>query len=534
MNYGLKYGFVSGKTKPSGYILLAPSNFAGVGSDEGGGVFAATLTWIDTVGNTEATASYLLYKDDVFLASIPAGTLTYVDNDVLPDAGYRYTIRTKDVVGFNSEHTSSLSVAIPNLILASTPAMPTIAMRGIDSFTLNWTAPTEGSYPISEYIVKMDGTEVSRTASLTDVVYFVARKRTYPTWTVTAVDTAGWQSSESPGRTTDSTNGDIDPLSAAIEWTYQGTSSENIRVFIGAILQNQTPINVDSAITYGGIDNQYDGVQLGDVEFSYKSELLSDQCHSFPLAIKMTDSDNFISMRIWGGLTQVYERINGTWTKLFTTPHSGNKNETFMIKSVGQVITCYRNGTLIFTHTTTLTGTRVGIVQRECPSGNFYLGSYYKLVTETCDAEGTQLLDNSTFDCGTLRWSSDATYPATITDNGDGSLHLQADTEYGSLVPDKNQHPDGSYNITVQVSGIVGVGKVSIRDGSGTWHSTTLVDGENIVPYTGVIDNINVGADNDTTFEADFQFLGLEAVVVYVVDDNGTKIVDDQGRYVTT
>ena len=531
MNYGLQFGFSSGKSKPSGYILLAPSSFSGVGSDEGGGVFAATLTWADTPGNTEVTASYLIYKDDAFLVSVPAGTLTYVDNAVLPDSGYTYTIRTKDVVGFNSNHSASISVGIPNLIIPTTPAEPTLALRGIDSFTLNWVAPAVGSYPIVEFIVKEDGVEIARTTAISQVVYFEARKRTYPSWSVTAVDSAGWESSESPRILSDSNDGDIDPLSDAIEWTYHGTNPENTRVFIGAILQNQTS-NVNDYYTYGGIDNQYDGVELGDVEFSFRSELISNQCHSFPLCIKMTDESNWMSIRIWGGQIQLYERIGGVDARVFEAPHSGNKNEIFKIKSVGQVITIYRYDTLLFTYTTTLTGGKVGIVQRSCPSGNNYLGSQYTLVAETCDAEGTQLLDNASFDCGTLRWSSDASYPATITSNGDGSVHLTADTLYGSLMPDKNQHPDGSYNITVQVSGIVGTGKVSVRDASGTWHSTALVDGENIVPYTGVIDNINVGADNDATFEADFQFLGLEAVVMYVVDDNGMKIVDDQGRYV--
>jgi len=141
-----------------------------------------------------------------------------------------------------------------------------------------------------------------------------------------------------------------------------------------------------------------------------------------------------------------------------------------------------------------------------------------------CDASGSQLFDNSSFDCGTENWAFDAGYPSTITDNGDGSIHLKGDTEYGSIVPTKATHPDGSYNITISVSGIVGVGKVSIRDTVGIWHSQTLIDGTNIYPYTGDIDTVNIGADNDVTFECDFQFVGLEVAVPLVVTYNGEPV----------
>jgi len=143
----------------------------------------------------------------------------------------------------------------------------------------------------------------------------------------------------------------------------------------------------------------------------------------------------------------------------------------------------------------------------------FKAGSFSTL---NCDATGTQLIDNHTFDCGVENWTSDPTYPATITDNGDGSLHVVADTAYGSLVPDffvSDSLPDGSYDLTVDVRNITGVGKASIRDDGGTWHSQALVDGNNVFPYTGTISTINVGADNDASFVADFELIGLEVSV---------------------
>ena len=131
-----------------------------------------------------------------------------------------------------------------------------------------------------------------------------------------------------------------------------------------------------------------------------------------------------------------------------------------------------------------------------------------------CDARGTQLFDNSSFNCGVENWTSDPTYPATITDNGDGSIHLQSDTEYGSIIPTRDTHPDESYDITIAVRNVTGAGKVSIRDGGGTWHSQTLVDGTNTYPYVGVVDTVNIGADNDVTFECDFDFVGMSVSTV--------------------
>ena len=367
---------------PVGYIINSPTSLAGTGSDDGGGVFAANLTWTNPAGNNSPTVEFYLYKDGAVVAIIPNGTFSYKDTDVLPDSGYTYSIKLKDTENYTSDMSTTISVAIPNLVLASAPGLPSIASRGIDSFKLSWNAPTQGSYPIVEYVIKKDGREVSRTADLTTPVYFKARDRKYPTWSVQAVDSKGWLSSDSAGRTTSDTDGDIDPLSSAIEWNYEGTNPETTRVFIGAVLQNTTA-NVNDFYAFGGLDNELDGVALGDVEFSFRSELLSNQCHSFPLAIKASDESNWVSMRIWGGEIQVYERTGGIDAKLFSTPHSGNKNERFTIKSVGNEITAWRYGTKIFTHTTALTGTKAGIVQRSCPSGNNYLGSEYKLVRKT-------------------------------------------------------------------------------------------------------------------------------------------------------
>ena len=132
------------------------------------------------------------------------------------------------------------------------------------------------------------------------------------------------------------------------------------------------------------------------------------------------------------------------------------------------------------------------------------------VVPARCPAMGLQLFDNSDFACGTDRWgSNEEFYPATITDNGDGSIHLKSDTDYGSVIPYNRVHPDDSYTLTIVVRNMAGNGKASIRNTGGTWNSVTLVDGTNTIPYTGDVDTINIGADNDASFECDFDFIGM-------------------------
>jgi hypothetical protein len=45
---------------------------------------------------------------------------------------------------------------------------------------------------------------------------------------------------------------------------------------------------------------------------------------------------------------------------------------------------------------------------------------------KNCDKPSGQLLDNFEFDCGKTGWYYHPSYPAVITDNGDGSVHLKS------------------------------------------------------------------------------------------------------------
>jgi hypothetical protein len=145
------------------------------------------------------------------------------------------------------------------------------------------------------------------------------------------------------------------------------------------------------------------------------------------------------------------------------------------------------------------------------------------------------MLYNWTFDCGLDGWGFEPLYPATLTDNGDGSVHLKTESNFGSLVPTDGTYPGDTYIIEVSIRNQVGNGKISFRRPNGTWVSTpTLGDGvhqSNV--FTGQIREIHVGADGDNTYEADYEYISLKKhIATRVVDDYGNQVVDDNNNEV--
>jgi len=131
---------------------------------------------------------------------------------------------------------------------------------------------------------------------------------------------------------------------------------------------------------------------------------------------------------------------------------------------------------------------------------------------KNCEKPAGELLDNFDFNCGTIGWTHDANYPATITDNGDGSVHLKADSDYGSLVPMNDVLPSADYVIEVSVRNVSGNGKISIRNTANQWHNLEYYDADGVysATYTGDIKDIHVGAADDTNFEADYDYISLK------------------------
>ena len=140
-----------------------------------------------------------------------------------------------------------------------------------------------------------------------------------------------------------------------------------------------------------------------------------------------------------------------------------------------------------------------------------------------CSPAG-QLLKNFSFDCGTKYWGFSPLYPAIITNNGDGSLHLKADSEWGSLVPEIEVFTSSDYILECKVRNVVGTGKMSIRKTDDTWVNSPDItsDGIYTFEYTGNIKEIHCGANSDQNYEADYDYISLRDknsnIVTYLGD----------------
>ena len=151
-----------------------------------------------------------------------------------------------------------------------------------------------------------------------------------------------------------------------------------------------------------------------------------------------------------------------------------------------------------------------------------------------CPQPPGEFLYNWTFDCGDLKWGFDSNYPAIITDNGDGSLHLQSTSNFGSLVPEIGVFPSDNYIISCKIRNISGTGKMSIRRTNNSWHNSPDIttDGIHSYEYSGDIKEIHVGAQADDTYEADYEYISLrknDGTVTYIgvpVTYNGGTITN--------
>jgi hypothetical protein len=87
-----------------------------------------------------------------------------------------------------------------------------------------------------------------------------------------------------------------------------------------------------------------------------------------------------------------------------------------------------------------------------------------------------------------------------------------------------NQHPNGTYTLEISVRNVVGSGKASVRQGNNAWTNLFTFDSDGTYSgtYTGEIRDINVGANGDTTFEADFDYVSLTL-------STGTQVLDLDG-----
>jgi hypothetical protein len=163
-------------------------------------------------------------------------------------------------------------------------------------------------------------------------------------------------------------------------------------------------------------------------------------------------------------------------------------------------------------YTATETGLhRIGIGTND-PLNSFATFDWLSVRTECISHPEDEYLKNWTFDCGTLYWTFNPSYNAEITPNDDGSIHLKAITNYGSVCPVQVPSESKDWILTVKVTNLVGNGKMSIQKSNNDWLNFYFDRGDGIYSanYNGSIKRIDVGASNDTSAEMDFEFISLK------------------------
>jgi hypothetical protein len=146
-----------------------------------------------------------------------------------------------------------------------------------------------------------------------------------------------------------------------------------------------------------------------------------------------------------------------------------------------------------------------------CLNGDLF---WITKIPDTCASPYPELLYNWTFDCGLIGWHFSPSYSAILKDNGDGSINLEATSKYGSVIPDDQVYPYGSYRLTVEVDNVSGNGKMSIRNQGNVWFNLLYFTAPGVytVTYTGDIKEIHCGASNDEHFKCDFLSYSLKEI----------------------
>jgi RHS repeat-associated protein len=109
----------------------------------------ASLSWTAATDNT-AVARYEISRGGVRIAEVPASATSYVDDAVVPNTGYSYTVAAIDAAFNRSSASATASVTTPVYAGSSSDATPPSAPAGLSvtpasptSVTLAWTASSD-------------------------------------------------------------------------------------------------------------------------------------------------------------------------------------------------------------------------------------------------------------------------------------------------------------------------------------------------------------------------------------------------------
>jgi len=94
---------------------------------------------------------------------------------------------------------------------------------------------------------------------------------------------------------------------------------------------------------------------------------------------------------------------------------------------------------------------------------------------DKCKSTPYEIIWNNTFDCALEYWFETVGFAANLTDNGDGSIHVEAIDRYGGAQATHGQPRAGNYLLSSTVENLVGAVKMNIRV-NGAWSPNVSFD----------------------------------------------------------
>ncbi len=226
------------------------------GSLSGGALDHQTveLTWTASNDNV-AVASYLVTRDDVDIATVPAASTSYLDDTATPDTTHLYWVTAADTSG-NLATAGPLTVVTPPLPPdvepPTTPDLFTAVATGPNTIYLSWTASTDNDV-VGSYLVVRDGVLLialpSSQLSFTD--NGLAEGSTHE-YTVAAVDGSGNPSA--PAGPVSATTFAIDDEPPTAPGSFSGSATSFSSVALSWVESSDNAAVASYLVTRDGVD----------------------------------------------------------------------------------------------------------------------------------------------------------------------------------------------------------------------------------------------------------------------------------------
>ena len=185
----------AGNTSPPATASLlvpdvTPPSSVGALTASVSGAGTVTLNWTAASDNV-AVGSYVVARDGVNLATLPATSLSYVDQALAPDLPYSYSVTPVDAAGnAGPPSTASVTVKSADTVAPTVPANVRGEQLGSRRVDVMWDPSTDNWPGPIKYKIYRDGVRLATVKSVTSYVDRPSKVGTY-SYRVRAIDMAG-------------------------------------------------------------------------------------------------------------------------------------------------------------------------------------------------------------------------------------------------------------------------------------------------------------------------------------------------------